>query len=284
MPATEESSAESPASPSNPASAVALVTGASRGIGREVAVALAREGLALGLTARDGDALAKVREECVAAGGQAVVAVAEVTSRDEVDAAVEAVRSAFGSVDLLVNNAGRIESREVPLWETDPEEWWAVVEADLRGPYLFARAVLPEMVARGRGRVVNVTSGAAIRDSAIYSAYGAAKAGLLRLTGSIVAAAGEAGVTAFDISPGHIETDMTRSMEMHQGRTSWTPPEAFTDLVVKVAQGRLDPLSGRYLRAGTDDVEALLPAAAELGRIDARTLRLRSYGPADPLG
>lgn len=281
MSAAEEST---PVRPANPASTVVLVTGASRGIGREVALTLAREGLALGLTARDEDALTKVREECVAAGGRAVVAAADVTSRAEVDAAVDAVRSTFGPVDLLVNNAGRIESSEVPLWESDPEEWWAVVEADLRGPYLFSRAVLPEMVARGRGRVVNVTSGAAIRDSAIYSAYGAAKAGLLRLTGSIVAAAGDAGVTAFDISPGHIETDMTRSMEMHRGRTSWTPPEAFTDLVLAVAQGRLDPLSGRYLRAGTDDVDVLLSAAAELVRLDARTLRLRPYGPEDPLG
>jgi NAD(P)-dependent dehydrogenase (short-subunit alcohol dehydrogenase family) len=277
-------SAAEGSSPAGPASTVAVVTGASRGIGREVALALAREGVALGLTARDERMLAKVRDECVAAGGQAVVAAADVTSRQEVDAAVDAVRSAFGPVDLLVNNAGRIESREVPLWEADPEEWWAVVETDLRGPYLFARAVLPEMVARGRGRVVNVTSGAAVRDSDVYSAYGAAKAGLLRLTGSIVAAAGDAGVTAFDISPGHIETDMTRSMEMHRGRTSWTPPEAFTDLVVAVARGRLDPLSGRYLRAGTDDVAALLPAAPELARLDARTLRLRPYGTDDPLG
>ncbi|WP_020577502.1 SDR family NAD(P)-dependent oxidoreductase [Actinopolymorpha alba] len=266
------------------ASTVALVTGASRGIGREIALALARAGLAVGLTARDADALESVRRECVAAGARVAVVPGDVTGADQVQAVVDGVREALGPVDFLVNNAGRIESAEVPLWESDPDEWWAIVETNLRGPYHFCRAVLPEMVARHRGRIVELTTGVAIRDGAIYSAYRTAKTGLLRMTGSIVAAAGEYGVTAFDVSPGHVETDMTRSMEMHRGRTSWTPVAAVTDIIVAIAAGRLDALSGRYFRAGTDDVEDLRARADAIVRQNARTLRLTPYADDDPLG
>jgi 3-oxoacyl-[acyl-carrier protein] reductase len=262
---------------------VAMVTGASRGIGREIALALARLGVAVGVTARDADALERVRRDCEAAGVRAASVAADVTRPAEVGAAVDRLRSALGPVDLLVNNAGRIESSEVPLWESDPDEWWAVVETDLRGPYLLSRAILPEMVDRGGGRIVNITTGAAVRDSAVYSAYGAAKTALLRLTGSIVVGAGEAGVRAFDVSPGTVETDMTGSMRMHRGRTTWTPVEAVTAVITAIASGRLDSLTGRYLRAGTDDIDDLVARADSIARDDARTLRLRAYGADDPL-
>ncbi|GAB3437009.1 SDR family NAD(P)-dependent oxidoreductase [Flindersiella endophytica] len=267
-------------SPDPGPSTVALVTGASRGIGRDIAIGLARKGIAVGLVARDGDALERVRAEC---GPKAAIATADVTSGEQVREAVAAVREQLGPIDLLVNNAGRIESSEVPLWEADPDEWWAIVETDLRGPFLFCHAVLPEMVSRGAGRIVNLTSGVAIADGVIYSGYRAAKTALVRVTAAIIAAAGERGITAFDVSPGHVATDMTLSMEMHRGRTEWTPPEAVTDIVTTIAAGRADSLSGRYLRAGTDDIEALLARADELSRLDARTLRLRPYGDDDPL-
>lgn len=262
------------------ASKVALVTGASRGIGREIALSLTRRGLAVGLLGRDVAALEAVRDEC---GPTASVAVADVTDEAAVRSAVASVEQVLGPIDLLVNNAGRIESSEQSLWETDPAEWWAVVETDLRGPFLCCHAVLPGMVARRRGRIVNLTSGIAIRDSDIYSGYAAAKTALVRLTGSIVAAAGEYGVTAYDLSPGHVETSMTTSMAMHHGRTSWTPPAAVTDLVDAIAAGRADALTGRYFRSGADDLESLLANADAMTAADARTLRLRPYGADDPL-
>lgn len=262
------------------ASKVALVTGASRGIGRSIALSLSRQGLAVGLLGRDVAALEAVRDEC---GSASAVVVADVTDEAAVRAAVASVEGALGPIDLLVNNAGRIESSEQPLWETDPAEWWAVVETDLRGPFLCCHAVLPGMVERRRGRIVNLTSGIAIRDSDIYSGYAAAKTALVRLTGSIVAAAGEYGVTAYDLSPGHVETAMTTSMELHRGRTSWTPPAAVTDLVDAIAAGRADALTGRYFRAGTDDLSSLLAQASAMESADARTLRLRPYGADDPL-
>ena len=265
------------------ASRVALVTGASRGIGREIALALAKQGVAVGLLARDVDALQGVRRDCVEAGARVSVVRADVTDREQVEDAVAAVRTELGPIDLLVNNAGRIESTEVPVWQADPDEWWAVVETDLRGPFLCCRAVLPDMVERRRGRVVNISTGMAFTDADVYSAYRVAKTGLVRLTGAVVAGAGPYGVTAFDVAPGVVPTDMTRSMEMHSGRTEWTPPKLVGDLVTVIASGRADALSGRYLRAGADDVEALLATAPRIAEQDARTLRLRPYGPDDPL-
>lgn len=265
------------------ASTVALITGASRGIGRAVAETLAQHGLAVGLVARSAAALDEVRRTCAAAGARVAVATADVTEPAAVGAAVESVRAELGPIDLLVNNAGRIESTEVPIWEAEPDEWWDVVETDLRGPFLFCRAVLPDMVARKHGRIVNITTGAAIDGRPSYSAYSVAKTGLLRLTGSVLAAGAQHGIRAFDIAPGVVVTDMTQSMPMHDDRTDWTPVEAVTELIDAVAEGRVDPLSGRYFRAGADDLDEMLARAEQLAVSDSRTLRLRPYGPDDPL-
>lgn len=265
------------------ASRVALVTGASRGIGREIALALAKQDIAVGLLARDADALEGVRRDCAQAGARVAVARADVTDHEQVEEAVAAVRSELGPIDLLVNNAGRIESTEVPIWRADPDEWWAVVETDLRGPFLCCRTVLPDMVERRRGRIVNISTGMAFTDADVYSAYRVAKTGLVRLTGAVAAAGAPYGVTAFDVAPGVVPTDMTRSMEMHTGRTEWTPPKLVCDLVTAIASGRADALSGRYLRAGADDLDTLLATAERIVEQDARTLRLRPYGSDDPL-
>src|SRR5690606_31109078 len=147
----------------------ALVTGASRGIGRAIAVGLAAAGLDVALLARDADRLAGVAAEIAALGerddaaGRAAVVTADVTDAGAVAAAVRAAEDALGGVDLLVNNAGRVDA-EVPLWEADPDEWWAIVETNVRGPFLLARAVVPGMLARGGGRVVDLNSGAGSHD------------------------------------------------------------------------------------------------------------------------
>lgn len=265
---------------------VALVTGASAGIGRALAVGLARAGARVGLLARDRARLDATLQECGGAGDRAVVVPADVTVATDVARAVDVVERELGPVDLLVNNAGRIERREVPLWEADPAEWVGVLEANLVGPFLLARAVVPGMLRRGGGRVVNLSSGAALRDWEIHSAYTASKTGLARLTGALSRAGAEHGVRAFDVSPGHVRTAMTEGMAMHAGKGpgDWTPPEKVVDLVLAIAAGQLDALSGRHVRAGTDDVETLRARAGAILASDARTLRLRPYGPDDPLG
>lgn len=239
-----------------PPARTALVTGASRGIGRALAVGLARAGLDVGVLARDGDRLAEVAREIEALGRGAVVAVADVTDAAAVDAAVDQVEAGLGSIDLLVNNAGRIDA-EVPLWEADRDEWWSVMETNVRGPFLLARAVVPGMLARGGGRVIDLNSGAGTRDSADATAYYASKTALFRIGGALHEAGFDRGLRAFELAPGVVVTDMTRSMRSHENRTEWTDVEDVVELAVMIARGGLDELSGRYLRAGTDTPASL---------------------------
>src|SRR6478735_7413728 len=134
---------------------VAVITGAGRGIGRALGSRLAAEGVKVGLVARTGAEVDSLRDEIVASGGQALSFAADVADRAAVENVVATVESELGSVELLVNNAARSASwNNEKFWEVDPDDWWSRVETNLRGPVLFARAVLPGMVARGHGHVV----------------------------------------------------------------------------------------------------------------------------------
>jgi NAD(P)-dependent dehydrogenase (short-subunit alcohol dehydrogenase family) len=262
---------------------VALVTGASGGIGHAVSVGLAEAGLAVGLHGRDAARLEAVRADVEAAGGRCCVVTADVTDLAQVCSAVAEVEQALGGIDLLVNNAGLIERTEVPVWEADPDEWRAVVEADLVGPFHCVRAVVPGMVERGGGRVVDLNSGSGTRDQDVYSAYNAAKTGLFRLGGGLHLAGYDRGLRAFELAPGVVDTTMTRGMPVHDDRTDWTDPRDVVELVVAVARGELDAWSGRYLRAGVDDVPTLRAVAERGLPRDARTLRVVPWGEDDPV-
>jgi len=237
---------------------VAVVTGASRGIGAHVADALAAAGYA------------------VERGSSAV---APVTDRAALTAWVEQILARHGRIDLLVNNAGIIDA-EVDLLDSDPDQWRAVIDVNVVGPYLMTWLVGRAMRAQGRGRIVNLNSGAGVRAGAVATAYNVSKTALARLTGSTHLV----GIPTLDLMPGVVRTDMTTAMDAHRDRTEWTAPHAVSDLVLAFADGRLDAWSGRFVRAGVDTVESLCAraAAGPLGDLD-RTLVLRGYGEDDPL-
>jgi NAD(P)-dependent dehydrogenase (short-subunit alcohol dehydrogenase family) len=261
---------------------IALITGASTGIGRHLADGLAARGVAVAGMARNQVRLATAMAEVAETSGTPTLAVAaDVTDRASVDAAVARVAAELGRVDLLVNNAGLIDAAEVPVWEADADQWWEVVASHVRGAQLMVRAVVPGMLARGHGRVVNLASGMSTKANRDYSAYSVAKTGLMRLTEALQLSLQGSGVHAFDVAPGVVDTPMTRSMEMWRGFEDWTAPERVVELIAAVAAGELDDWAGRFVRAGKDDVEALrglTPQAAD------RQLRLRPYGGTDPLG
>jgi short-subunit dehydrogenase len=265
------------------ANRVALVTGASRGIGREVALGLADAGFALGLLARNKTALDSIAADVRDCGARAVAVTADVVDGQAVAAAVASVAGALGGIDLLVNNAGAIEAAEKRFVETDVEETWRVVEVNVRGPILVTHAVLPGMLARGGGRIVNVNSGAAYRAMTNYTGYAVSKGALARFTMQLDAQYRDRGVFTFDVAPGVVATEMTAGMPVHDGRTEWTPAGAIADLVIAIGDGRLDELSGRFFRAGTDTVESLLLRRDEIVQRDARVLRLALIDPDDPL-
>ena len=202
---------------------VAVVTGASRGIGHHIARALEQAGYAVEHGSR---------------------AVAEVTDRASVERWVEEIAARRGHIDVLVNNAGIIDA-EVPIEESDPDEWWQTMQVNVLGPYLMTRYVMPHMAAAGGGRVINLNSGAGVRPGALASAYNASKTALARVTGSTHLSGRHHGIRAFDLAPGVVHTDMTASMQAHEGRIEWTSPAEVTDLVLALASGELDAWSGR---------------------------------------
>jgi NAD(P)-dependent dehydrogenase (short-subunit alcohol dehydrogenase family) len=205
---------------------------------------------------------------------RAIAIPTNVADPEEVDRLVRVVGDAFGPVDLLVNNAGITENG--PIWESDPDVWWRVVEVNLRGAFLCSRAVLPEMVERGRGRIVNVSSGVGNRASADQSAYAVSKAALTRLTDSLDAQVDEHGVSVFALSPGLLRTDMGIALEERRGAfqsSDWTPPARSAALLVRIARGDFDELSGRLLQA-RDDIDELMSRAGEIRERDLYQLRL----------
>lgn len=237
---------------------VAIVTGASRGIGAHIADALQDNGYAVERGSRS---------------------TAPVTDRFAVEAWVADVVARHQGIDLLVNNAGVIDA-EVALADSDPDEWWATVETNVRGPYLMTRAVLPHL--RATGRIVNINSGAAYKNYDIATAYNVSKGALARITSGLGLGPDRTALT-FDLAPGVVRTDMTESMEAHRDRTEWTSPAEVTDLLLAIARGELDAWSGRMVRAGTDTV-ASLNARAQAGLAENdRTLGLIPWGDDDPL-
>lgn len=258
----------------------ALVTGAGRGIGRGIAIGLARSGYTVGLVGRTRAHLDAVADEI---GQNVFVAAADLIDPTEVDDAVARIEDELGGIGLLVNNAGVIEREATDFVGDDVEDSWRVIEANVRGPLLVTHAVLPGMLARGGGRVVNLNSGAGHRAMTEYTGYAISKGALARFTTQLDAQYRDRGLRVLDLAPGHVETQMTTGMPMHAGRSDWTPVEAVAELVRAFGDGSLDALSGRFVRAGTDTVESLQAATARILAADARTLSLRHYGDDDPV-
>jgi NAD(P)-dependent dehydrogenase (short-subunit alcohol dehydrogenase family) len=245
---------------------IALVTGGGRGIGANIARELAAAGARVAVAARTRSQVAEVAQEI-----DGLALVADVSLVDSVETMVDDVESELGPVDLLVNNAGIGGPRE-PIWEQDPRDWWRVFEINVRGAYLCARAVLPGMVELGRGRIVNVGSGAGYLPGSTGTAYAASKAALNRLGETLAESVREYGVALFTISPGLVRTKLTGSVG---DDAPWTPPELAPRLVRVLASGRADALSGRYIHAEHDDIDDLIMRSDAIQQEDLNAIRLR---------
>lgn len=185
----------------------AIVTGASRGIGRATALELARCGANVVLVARRLDALEETAAEIRALGAQSWATACDVSSYAGVEQLVRGALERFPSLDILVNNAGIIEP--ISRLETvDPRDWTRAIEVNLIGTFHACRAVLPHFLDRGAGVIVNLSSGAAHQALEGWSAYCASKAGLAMLTKSLALEVGERGVRAYGFGPGVVDTDM----------------------------------------------------------------------------
>jgi NAD(P)-dependent dehydrogenase (short-subunit alcohol dehydrogenase family) len=184
-----------------------LVTGASRGIGAAAARAFAAAGAKVVLAARD-----KAACEALAAEIGGVAVACDVARFSDVQTAVDLCRERFGGIDVLINNAGRIEPI-APLAQADPDDWGVCIDVNLKGVFHGLRAALPPMIAQGGGVVVTVSSGAATNPISGWSAYCAGKAGALMLTRAAHLEAADKGVRVLGLSPGTVATDMQRTIK-----------------------------------------------------------------------
>jgi len=265
---------------------VTIVTGAGRGLGRAISVALAQAGAAVGVVARSEAQIAETAGAVKQAGGEPLAVIADVSDSAAVERAVRQVEGALGPVDLLVNNAAT-PGPLGPMWEADADDWWHSFEVNLRGPFLCSRAVLPAMIARRRGRIINLATSAATVAVAHMGAYVIAKTALIRFTENLAAELVNSGVSVFAIDPGTVRTAMSQHLLESEAGKKWlpwfrklfdqgrdVPPEKAAELVVHLASGRADALAGRFLGVA-DDLPKLLEQLEEVKRSALYTLRVR---------
>jgi len=186
---------------------VALVTGASQGIGRACALALAKEGARVALAARNLAKLEGVVQEIASSGGEAAAFKMDVASEDEIKAGVKAAIERFGKIDILVNNAGI--TRDTLVMRMKRADWDAVLNTNLTGAYLCIQAVMSSMLKQRWGRIINISSVVGEMGQTGQANYVASKAGLIGLTMAVAREVASRNITVNTVSPGYIETQMT---------------------------------------------------------------------------
>jgi len=258
---------------------VALVTGAGRGFGAAIAARLAAEGAAVALLSRSRDQLETVAADIRAAGGQALAVAADVTDPVDVDRAVGAVEAGLGPVTQFVNNAG-VAGPYGPIWQVDPEEWWAAQAVHIRAPMLFLHRLLPGMVARGQGRAIVVSAIASRMVAAHLNAYCTGKIAQNRIVAEAAAELADTPLKVFAIDPGFVFTELARGTMTSPDARRWLPgmvgrleaaakdPDNQRDLArcaqrcVDLFSGRYDTLSGKYMEL-PDDLDAMVQQAED---------------------
>ena len=209
----------------------ALITGAGKGIGKAIAMALAAEGVNLALVARTKGDLEAVAKEVRSLGIRAEWATADVANLTAVNHAVEKLVSALGPVDILINNAGI--GRFGKFMELSVTDWEEVVKVNLFGAYYVTRAILPSMLERQTGDIVNISSTAGQKGAPVTSAYSASKFGLIGMSESLMLEVRKSNVRVFTLTPSTIATDMAMNLKLTDGNPGKVmQAEDFAELVV----------------------------------------------------
>lgn len=274
---------------------VVLVTGGGRGLGRVMAKSLAAAGASVGLVARSPDQLDETVRLVEDSGGVAIAVPADVTDERSMAEAIALFHGRLGPVDVLVNNAG-VGGPIGRLWEVDADEWWRTVEINLKGVFSCTRLVLPDMLARRRGRIINVTSEAGVYRWPKVSAYAVSKSAVVKFSENLAAETRNEGIVVLSVHPGLQAIGLTEAVlsdeaipESPQAEVArWlhkeltgkraASPERAGELIVRLAAGRGDALSGRHLSVH-DDLDVLVERLDDIRRDDLCTLRLREVTP-----
>lgn len=224
---------------------VAVVTGASRGLGRGFALTLARAGADVAITSRTRESLAGTEREIAALGRRCLAVALEVRAHASIRAAVAEIERAFGRIDILVNNAGC--NIRKPALEVSWEDWNTILETNLRGPFFVAQEIARGMVARGSGRIINIGSVTSVAGYAGLGPYGASRGGIRQLTMSLAADWGPHGVTVNCLAPGWFKT--AQNAKLYEDE-EWT--RYLTDKIPLRRPGREGDLDGALLFLASD--------------------------------
>lgn len=229
----------------------ALVTGASQGLGRAIALAFARSGADIVVTARSEARLGTLAAEAEALGVRALALPADLNSEREIDALAAAAAGAFGGIDILVNNAGIIHPR-IPVVSFDATLFRSVIDVNLIAAFLITKALLPGMIDRGYGKVINISSIGARKGAAGRSAYRITKAGLISFTESLAAEVKQHGIDVNAICPGAVDTEGYREAFKGDARPRHSKigtPESIAQLAVFLAGDRSGAITGTAIDA-----------------------------------
>ena len=266
---------------------VALITGGGRGIGRAIALAYAKEGAKLVLTARTGDELEESARAIREIGGVATVLQADVTSQAEVAKLVEQTLEQYSTIDILVNNAG-MAGPIGALQDNDVSDWIRTIQVNLIGTYLCCRSVLPTMLKQDRGKIINLSGSGSTSAPYHLSAYGSSKAAVIRLTEILSLELAHTNVQVNALGPGSINTRMWEQIRDGAGAVGDTELyelgkrvtsgggasiENAAELAVWLASDASARLGGRLIHAVTDDFSNLASRIPDIMASDAYTLR-----------
>ncbi len=222
----------------------ALITGAGRGIGKGIALAFAKQGCDVAILSRTEHELAQTAYEIQKLGRKVLALTCDVTDGHAVRQAVDRVSAELGAIDILVNNAGY--ARFKPFSELTPEEWQLTLDVNLTGPAYCIRAVLPSMMSRRSGRIINISSVAGLKPLSNQSAYCASKYGLNGLTKVLALELRPYGISVHAICPGGVDTKLSREQMPDRDKTGWLTPEDIAHAALYLAA--LSP------RATTDEI------------------------------
>lgn len=217
---------------------VAFVTGAGKGIGHAVAVALAKEGVNVGLMARTEETLKEVANEITAFGVKSAFASVDVSSKDQVEQAIKKLTEELGYADILINNAGI--GSFASLLEMDPEEWKRIIDVNLMGTYYVTRAVLPQLIEKNGGDIINISSTNGLTGAATSSAYSASKFGVIGLTESLAQEVRRNNIRVTALTPSTVVTDLAHQNNLiDKKEEKFIQPDDIAEFIV--SQLKLNP-------------------------------------------
>ena len=217
---------------------IAIVTGGGKGIGRAAALALAKEGVHVGLIARTEADLKEVSAEIEALGVMTDYAVADVSSLEQVEQAVNKLTETLGTIDILINNAGI--GKHAPFLDIKPEDWNHILDVNLTGMFYVTRTVLPQMIEKNGGDIINISSSSGLRGTAGSAAYSASKFGVLGMTEALSQEVRRHNVRVFALTPSKVVTGFnSRKEEPEESKDKFMQPEDIAEYMV--AQLKLHP-------------------------------------------